>query len=31
MAALRDSALRVTLAHMRRTDETAPAALAAAG
>jgi len=30
MAALRDSALRVTLAHMRRTDETAPAAVAAA-
>ena len=31
MAALRESALRVTLAHMRRTDETAPAPLAAAG
>jgi alkyl hydroperoxide reductase subunit AhpC len=30
MAALRDSALRVTLAHMRRTDEAAPAAVAAA-
>jgi glutamate/tyrosine decarboxylase-like PLP-dependent enzyme len=29
MAALRDSALRVTLAHMRRTDEAAPVAAAA--
>jgi glutamate/tyrosine decarboxylase-like PLP-dependent enzyme len=31
MAALRESALRVTLAHMRRTDAAAPAAVAAAG